>query len=399
MDAPVRPCSDIDNITDEKARTQDLGSFVAMAVMGDDPFGSFSIRDEKVEAVDLLEVCWFFENLLERRKMMSRCYSDPCTSSDFCQEMMVRNSYANDRSPPEKLPEGDDCVGHTSPSLPCLGRREATQEEGPGSGPSKSTQNHLLGSPSLPPSVERREGEIQVKDVDLVQPNLLRAPSLAPCVGRKEGAVQEGEIGLGTGKLTQKSSQRGLLRAPSMPPCVGREGLIQYKERDPRSSKLTRTTSLSPPDILPRRHTSKGLAQNYGTPRHRLLRKQEEGTMSMNVAKEMRRRYLNQTNVIRKSLSDLEYEEVQGFKDLGFTFEKEDLSPSVVNILPGLQVKDRGGPMEEDSVRRPYLSEAWIEQCSAPPIPNWVGKSSAQDMKAQIKFWARAVASNVHQEC
>ena len=257
MDAPVRPCSDIDNITDEKARTQDLGSFVAMAVMGDDPFGSFSIRDEKVEAVDLLEVCWFFENLLERRKMMSRCYSDPCTSSDFCQEMMVRNSYANDRSPPEKLPEGDDCVGHTSPSLPCLGRREATQEEGPGSGPSKSTQNHLLGSPSLPPSVERREGEIQVKDVDLVQPNLLRAPSLAPCVGRKEGAVQEGEIGLGTGKLTQKSSQRGLLRAPSMPPCVGREGLIQYKERDPRSSKLTRTTSLSPPDILPRRHTSK----------------------------------------------------------------------------------------------------------------------------------------------
>ena len=121
--------------------------------------------------------------------------------------------------------------------------------------------------------------------------------------------------------------------------------------------------------------------------------------MSMDVAKEMRRRYLNQHKVMRKSLNDLEYEELQGFKDLGFTFEKEDLTPNVVNILPGLQDKDRGDQTEEENVRRPYLSEAWLEQCSSPPIPNCVGKSSEQDMKAQIKFWARAVASNVRQEC
>ncbi|KAJ0700854.1 hypothetical protein HanOQP8_Chr10g0372791 [Helianthus annuus] len=37
---------------------------------------------------------------------------------------------------------------------------------------------------------------------------------------------------------------------------------------------------------------------------------------------------------------------------------------------------------------------------SAPAIPGgWVDKSSSEDMKAHIKFWARAVASNVRQEC
>ncbi|KAI7750394.1 hypothetical protein M8C21_013411 [Ambrosia artemisiifolia] len=36
----------------------------------------------------------------------------------------------------------------------------------------------------------------------------------------------------------------------------------------------------------------------------------------------------------------------------------------------------------------------------APTIPGgWVDKSSSEDMKAHIKFWARAVASNVRQEC
>lgn len=36
----------------------------------------------------------------------------------------------------------------------------------------------------------------------------------------------------------------------------------------------------------------------------------------------------------------------------------------------------------------------------APKIPGgFVDRSSSADMKTQIKFWARAVASNVRQEC
>ena len=107
-----------------------------------------------------------------------------------------------------------------------------------------------------------------------------------------------------------------------------------------------------------------------------------------------------------KSRDDLESEEVQGFKDLGFNFDKLDLNPSVVNILPGLQDKGPGQgrfkPGHEEEEKRPYLSEAWQVQSSAPPtLANWAvdRKNSSKDMKAQIKFWARAVASNVRQEC
>lgn len=115
-------------------------------------------------------------------------------------------------------------------------------------------------------------------------------------------------------------------------------------------------------------------------------------------SREMRRRYLNGKN-LRRSLSDLEIEEVQGFKDLGFTFDNKDkISPSVVNILPGLQEKKKEDMDLENKVRRPYLSEAWLVQSCAPPpppTPNWAARKSSEDMKAQIKFWARAVASNV----
>lgn len=113
---------------------------------------------------------------------------------------------------------------------------------------------------------------------------------------------------------------------------------------------------------------------------------------------EMRRKVLNQ-KTMRRSKSDLECEEVQGFKDLGFSFEKEALSPSLANIIPGLQNKNKDESEEDKEARGPYLSEAWLVQSCAPPVPNWGSNLSPADMKQQIKFWARAVASNVHQEC
>lgn len=76
--------------------------------------------------------------------------------------------------------------------------------------------------------------------------------------------------------------------------------------------------------------------------------------------------------------SNLEVEELQGFKDLGFT--DLDKSPG-----PGLQERRRS--VEEYDDRR------------APPVPRWGRKRAPEDMKAQLKFWARAVASNVRQEC
>lgn len=141
------------------------------------------------------------------------------------------------------------------------------------------------------------------------------------------------------------------------------------------------------------------MRQSYSLPRYRPQRHLQVEAINTNCTKEVKQRLVNQTK-LRKSLSDLELEEVQGFKDLGFTFEKE-LSPTVVKMLPGLQEKKKPEDLKQDHkvVRRPYLSEAWLVKSSAPPIPNWAPKGSTEDMKAQIKFWARAVASNVRQEC
>lgn len=99
-----------------------------------------------------------------------------------------------------------------------------------------------------------------------------------------------------------------------------------------------------------------------------------------------------------KSLSDLEFIEVQGFKDLGFVFDEEgSTTASLANVIPGLRDKKAGEG--DDKVTRPYLSEAWFVQRSAPPMMKWVDKRSAADMKEKLKFWARAVACNVRQEC
>nr|GMC76665.1 uncharacterized protein LOC109187574 [Ipomoea batatas] len=66
--------------------------------------------------------------------------------------------------------------------------------------------------------------------------------------------------------------------------------------------------------------------------------------------------------------------------------------------LMSLKLQERD---EENVIRRRNCSElAWIaKSCGTPPTPFQKSSSSGQDMKAQIKFWARAVASNVRQEC
>ncbi|KAD7117448.1 hypothetical protein E3N88_04716 [Mikania micrantha] len=104
-----------------------------------------------------------------------------------------------------------------------------------------------------------------------------------------------------------------------------------------------------------------------------------------------------------KSLSELEFEELKGFMDLGYRFSEEDKDSSLVWMIPGLQ---RLGKDEEEEVHsygnvsRPYLSEAWgdlekmkEEASRLMRIPAPAGNES--DMKLQIRFWAHSVASVV----
>ncbi|CAK9148102.1 unnamed protein product [Ilex paraguariensis] len=108
-----------------------------------------------------------------------------------------------------------------------------------------------------------------------------------------------------------------------------------------------------------------------------------------------------------KSLSELEFEEIKGFMDLGFVFSEEDKVSSLVEILPGLQ---RLGKREceqreitaavESSVPRPYLSESWEDldrrqrehrliNWRVPDLSNEIG------IKDSLKWWAHTVASTV----
>ncbi|KAI6673152.1 hypothetical protein NL676_001058 [Syzygium grande] len=114
-----------------------------------------------------------------------------------------------------------------------------------------------------------------------------------------------------------------------------------------------------------------------------------------------------------KSLSELEFQELKGFMDLGFVFSEQDRDDSdLVSILPGLQrlgSRDGGDRIEvqdkkadEAKVPRPYLSEAWDgldrqRKRYEDPLVNWrvpaVGNEMA--MKDHLRSWAHTVASTV----
>lgn len=118
-----------------------------------------------------------------------------------------------------------------------------------------------------------------------------------------------------------------------------------------------------------------------------------------------------------KSLSDLEFEELKGFMDLGFVFSEEDRESSLASIIPGLQrlgknnkeLEEEKEKEEEEKrdfangfvISRPYLSEAWevfdLRPKRENPLMNWRIPASENeiDMKDNLRWWAHTVASTV----
>ncbi|KAL3508713.1 hypothetical protein ACH5RR_028114 [Cinchona calisaya] len=287
------------------------------------------IDQEKVEEEpgDLIEKSWFFGNFFDRKTRMSRCYSDPCSSSSSSnslittdEEILVGKSYEETYSSLKKLPQGDN-----------------------------------LGSPVV----------------------LIRTPSLP------EESTLQGK-GSSKSRLHRASNNNNLYRAPSLPTSLSREEIQDEEESDFSMSKLIRQASLKRSDMLPPRRLPKGrLTQSSSTPKQLPRQKldlESIKTESPEGGKMIRRQQsLNRTKLY-KSSSNL-VDELQGFKDLSIKYDyQKDLSP-------GLQEK------------KTHLSDhqAWQPaENSSSPIGE---KRSVDDMKAQIKFWARAVASNVRQEC
>eukprot|EP00250_Pteridium_aquilinum_P021685 c25195_g6_i2 orf=2341-3330(-) len=106
-----------------------------------------------------------------------------------------------------------------------------------------------------------------------------------------------------------------------------------------------------------------------------------------------------------KSMTALEFDELQGLMDLGFHFGHDDLTPRIMRMVPVIRHKlveegDFGRIRKAISMKPKQSSlEAWVVRRSAVPLHDWQTPAAREDMKENLKFWARAVALTVRQEC
>jgi hypothetical protein len=123
-------------------------------------------------------------------------------------------------------------------------------------------------------------------------------------------------------------------------------------------------------------------------------------------------------------MSELEFEEVKGLQDLGFTFSDAEVDAELASIVPGLRRKRseeennnnrataastssaRPEAADDASVaavaapRRPYLSEAWDseeEEEVRRALRSWriPPAGDGNELKEHLRMWAHTVASAV----
>ncbi|WOH00212.1 hypothetical protein DCAR_0519570 [Daucus carota subsp. sativus] len=206
-------------------------------------------------------------------------------------------------------------------------------------------------------SVTRSEGS-QTKGDDFDLRKLARAPSLPSYMEPKVDMFDQGKDG---SRGSNSRPQNNLTREQSLPACFGRqeEDEDEDEESEFMLGRLIRQASVKSSHVLPPRHDSKSLSKNSP-------RKTTDEVESNNTG--IRGRYVSDGTKIRRSRSDIPRKELRSFKTLA--------------------------SVEEEC--RDETKEKMTNKYS-PRILNWGDneKRSSQDMKSEIKFWARAVASNV----
>ncbi|XP_019153796.1 PREDICTED: uncharacterized protein LOC109150352 isoform X2 [Ipomoea nil] len=328
---------------------------------------SFKNHDMIIEPGELLDETWFFGNLLDGKPRMLRCYSDPCpssktSSSEDDDDMFPGKSMEETFSSINRIPDG----------------KRALSLRVPGTG--------LMKTPSLP--AKQQPDSENTNDPRIQEPwrnSLLRAPSLPSFAEKEEFQDEESEFSMG--KLIRQASlnQPKLLsrhESLSQSKILIRQGSLNLNQSKP----LTRQGSLNQPKVLPPRQTAKGVTRSCSIstiPKQNPRKKSEPESINPSSncnSGETKPRYASNQPKIRKSHSSVDTEELKGLKNLG------------------LKVKDD----EKMSRRRgDTSSEKWLAKSFGAPLQSGAAasKKSAEDMKAQIRFWARAVASNVRQEC
>ncbi|KAI3774970.1 hypothetical protein L1987_49536 [Smallanthus sonchifolius] len=288
------------------------------------------------EAGDLLEDSWFFGNLLNTKtRTISRSYSDLDSSS---------------------------CLPHPYP-YPSLG----------------STQEHVKN--------ERKNSSFSSrKQPPVAPPSLNRTPSLPDSIETQYFLMKKPDPG------------------PSfMPSLVGNDEKDVIIKNEPKSSSLS---SRKQPPVAPSSPTQRPSLSNSKETRSFQMKKPDKN--------------LTRASSMSSCMvgSDQEDEEDQESEfTLGRLIRQASMNSSHTPNSPRqtskamIESMRKKHEIDQEKIIEVRKIERIRSQCrknngknknggGAPAIPGgWVDKSSSEDMKAHIKFWARAVASNVRQEC
>uniref|UniRef100_A0A1J3CQW9 Uncharacterized protein n=1 Tax=Noccaea caerulescens TaxID=107243 RepID=A0A1J3CQW9_NOCCA len=336
---------------------------------------------------DLLEEYWFFENLFTRRSRILRyCHSDPYPSSSS--SSLTSPEKMEDLNPRETV---EASTGICLIRAPSIDRREGGSETkqlsenirvqeprqvgsflqkkeqvqllpkyGSRSAPGKiqeaSTVRCLIRAPSLPPRMEKRKMDCEAKKMinkltrQFSEKIRILEPTSERFLHKKETLVRDKGISERNRRGDSSSIKNGLQRTQTMPSNIRREeDELEDQESDSRMGFLIREALANSNDVP--KVSSNQISQR--PPRN--LRSEETFMVKQGSSS---------PKTLRKTLSSIETtKDIQKLK----------------------------GCYDDHPLER--------RDATGVATPPRVPKDSRKEMKDQIKFWARAVASNVRQEC
>ncbi|CAL9220897.1 unnamed protein product [Arabidopsis halleri] len=324
---------------------------------------------EQFEAIDdLLEDFWFFDNLLDRKSRILRyCHSDPYPSSSSSTYPKPEIPKIGDSDSDTKLLEAS--TGGDSVPPPCIEKQE-------GGGEPEKINKMMRRQFSEKIRVQQRRTYLQKKE-PVVREKGIKEGS------RKNKTSSTSSSSSSSSSNNNSSMGGGLQRTQTLPSYIGREGDVnEFQDQeidDSRMGFLIReaiASSSSSSGLTPTKHNTPKVSS---IPRHRPPRNSRSEEAIQELVVKSQRSPNHKT--LRKTLSSIETKDILMLKDLDIESEKKQEEEEKQRSVQRATAKTR--------------STAVVGQ----PIPVWVPNDSRKDMKAQIKFWARTVASNVRQEC
>ncbi|CAN8288138.1 unnamed protein product [Cochlearia groenlandica] len=331
---------------------------------------------------DLLENHWFFENLFTRKSRILRyCHSDPYPSpstsltsplktgdsdpikilEDSTERFLIKKHSLNSKeggSVSGKIRVQEQTqVGSFLRNKEPIVLLESGSCSAPGKIQETSTKSCLIRTPSLPPRVEKREVDREAKRM--------------------------------ISKLTRQFSEKIRVLEPIRPNYEGflhdKKPLIQDKETITERNR-TRCLSIS----LQRTHTMPSNISREDEEEDEIEDQESDSRMGFLIREAITSSH-NSPNVsrinkrqkpLRRDLS--RSEESLVVKLLQVSSNTKTLRKTLSNIETTKEIHDK------------MVATRVVTGLATPPR---VPRDSRKEMKDQIKFWARAVATNVRQEC